>query len=948
MAERRGPLVVFALVVLAAALLFWRPFLVREREVIESSPGPPALEPSEVPLGPGSEACIDQITWTARSELARLGVVAAERSRPLEVTASAGGWAARARVEVPPNVETVDIRLVPRPPREAEGRFCIRNAGAEPTALRARGLGRTTARPLLTIDGGEYPSDIVLTLRRAEPESLGGRLGEVVERATVLVPLSPWSAWLLIAALLVAVPGGAFLALRGALAAAAPAGRRELPPARPFPLAGRGRALRSAAAAVPARAAAVPAWAWLALVVAAAGLWLYVWAGRVGTWQNDEEEYVYLARWVANNLPSSLWEMDLLQRGLQRLEIFILALPLGTMKAPGAFLVAHAINVAIYASAAIPAWLMARGLGLAPRWRLLAAVLVLATPWVVYSTSFLTEPPAYGIWAWTLWAVWRACVVPGARSDLLALAFVALAALTRSGFLVLAALLPLAAIAHQLRFGRLAALWRANPLVVVAIAAGLLALAADLAGVVALAELTGRYGTALNLGSAYWDKLAAYGGRLAVGTGFAVFVIGLGWIAARAIRPRDPAAGAFAVTALAATALLLFANVPAGPDERYVFYLATPLAVGMCAALARRDIAPAAVLAAGVFAAWLVWSTAWNPEGGPYGFFIGPAETFYARVGLLRLETYLPGWISVRTAAFLIALAAAALCAYALGRRPRARMVAGVLVGALVVLQLAQAEYTMRRYVNDAGARFGPSLKERAWVDQAIYGEGTAAIVATALGNTGEFESAWREIQFWNTSVDQVALNGLRGIRTPPGDRVYDLRVDPASGLIEGGPLPRHALVPRTFLDLGLAGAAVARPEYLPAELVRLDQPARARYTVAGAQPDGFIADRGEARVHLWTAGLDPGRDPWCLRLPLSVPAYPGQRIAARWTLAFDGERRSGRIAPGAKADVDLELGPVSPARRLEGVLRARGGVTVADGREIALQLGQLYLVECR
>ena len=941
----RGPLVLAAFVVLAGALLLFRPFLQKEREVVTSTPGPPAIEPSVVALEPGSEACLEGVTFEPRSEIARLGVVPAAAAPELAITARGEGWSSRARVPAGKRADSVEVAL--DPPRGAlVGAFCIRNAGDVRQDLAARGEGRATARPTLKVNGQEVLADVVLTLRRRSPAPVGSRVGEVVDHAAALNPLQPWLVWFLLGAFVLGVPAGALLALRAGSAAP---DEPVAPPVRPAPapprVPGTARA-RAAAAAAARRARRVPAWAWLAGLVLAAAVWLWVWASRVGTWQNDEEEYVYLARWITDGLPERLWDFTFLARGLQRLEIFILALPLGTLPAPDAFLAAHAINVAIYASAAIPAWLVARGLGLGTRWRLLAAVLVLATPWVVYSTSFLTEPPGYGIWTWTVWAVWRACLRPGAGSDLLAFALVFLAALTRSGFLLLAPLLPLAVAARALRFGGAREAWRRNPVVTVVGGAGALALLGWIAGALPVGDLAGNYGKGLNFGlGGFLDKVAIYSGRLAVGTGFVVFAVGLAWLLSRLRGRRGEAEWVFAVVALLAAALLFVANVPAGADERYVIYVAPLLAVATAAAFAQRAVGPVAVGLCGVLAAWLVWRLGWNAEGGPYGFFIGPAETFYARVGLLRLETYLPAWLPVKTAALVLALALTSACAYALSARRRAGTVAAALIAGLVVVQIAQAEYTMRKFANDAGARFGPSLEQRAWVDEAIHGEGRAAVFATSLGNTLGFEAVWRELQFWNTSVSDVALDGARAIRTPIGDAVYEIEVDRATGALRG-PLPGHVVVPRNFLAVMPVGDTVARVDYLPLDLLRLHTPAQARYTIGGVQPDGFIDSGAEASVRFFTAGLDPGVR-WCARFPLHLPGdFSGRRGGGtRWRVRLGRRVEEGRLRPEEARDVDVPLPPGTPAR--DGSVHAEGRVRLADGRTVALQIGQVHVVRC-
>ena len=64
---------------------------------------------------------------------------------------------------------------------------------------------------------------------------------------------------------------------------------------------------------------------------------------------------------------------------------------------------------------------LAKGASLEGRPAVAAALLTVVTPWAVVVTSFLMEPLAYPAFVWSLWAIWRACLRPSPRADLLAL-----------------------------------------------------------------------------------------------------------------------------------------------------------------------------------------------------------------------------------------------------------------------------------------------------------------------------------------------------------------------------------------------------------------------------------------------------------------------------------------------------------------------------------------------
>ena len=75
-----------------------------------------------------------------------------------------------------------------------------------------------------------------------------------------------------------------------------------------------------------------------------------------------------------------------------------------------------------------------------------SAFLSLAIPWAVNTATLMSEAAAYPAFAWTALALHGALVQPSPRRDALAIGALALAFFTRPQFLVLAAVLPLAAV----------------------------------------------------------------------------------------------------------------------------------------------------------------------------------------------------------------------------------------------------------------------------------------------------------------------------------------------------------------------------------------------------------------------------------------------------------------------------------------------------------------------
>ena len=58
------------------------------------------------------------------------------------------------------------------------------------------------------------------------------------------------------------------------------------------------------------------------------------------------------------------------------------------------------------------------------------------------------------------------------------------------------------------------------------------------------------------------------------------------------------------------------------------------------------------------------------------------------------------------------------------------------------------------------GERFGAPHKQRAWVDELLYGKAKVGEFAIAAGNTLSYDPIWRETQFWNTSIKRFLILG--------------------------------------------------------------------------------------------------------------------------------------------------------------------------------------------
>ena len=122
----------------------------------------------------------------------------------------------------------------------------------------------------------------------------------------------------------------------------------------------------------------------------------------------------------------------------------------GTLPPADAATAAHVLNVLLLATAALPAYLLARAVSGSETAGYVAGALTAVTPWLVLSSTLLTENAAYAAFTWSVLLCQRAVARPGPGRDAAALAGLALAFVARTQLVVVAFALPLALILHEL------------------------------------------------------------------------------------------------------------------------------------------------------------------------------------------------------------------------------------------------------------------------------------------------------------------------------------------------------------------------------------------------------------------------------------------------------------------------------------------------------------------
>jgi len=710
-------------------------------------------------------------------------------------------------------------------------------------------------------------------------------------------------------------------------------------------------------------------YALLALIVAVAAAVYTHYALRLANFQADEGLYMSEARYLVNHFPGALFDGAVFIRGLQRIDPLLLATPFAFMRGPGAFEFDRVVQCLLFASTAIPVFIVARGTGLPRGSQLLAAALAVAIPWAVVSGSFLSESAAYPAYAWALCAVWYACVRGSFVSDLLAVLALALAALSRTALLALAPLLPLAVVWHELAFGlrgagalerlrRLpGALWHRHRLVTVLVLAVAAIYVLDAAGVLpgTSKSLTGRYGVpVLEPFNQLLDRYRYYLSRLAVGTGFLALAVGLPWTLRTLARPRDGARNALAVVCLLGIVCVLASLLNAGPDERYVMYAAVPVALMFAAALSER--LGWGVLLATIAVAALIDSATWPEAINPYDFFTYPAAIFYRRALVAHLASAHGARTVERVVVVGLVLLALIVCLL-VARRPRWRPGLAVVLGVGVLgMCVLQTGYDLRKFIGGAGG--GADAAARSFVDDHVPSGARVGALAVSLGESSLYLPIWEATEFWNTSVEEdVYFESPGYLPMPLGSEAMRLTIQPDSGLIGAyaGPgaavpsvLPRYVLVPLQGTNrIVLAGSVVAQSSWVPLELVKVSRPARALWSIANTSFEGFLTSGVPADATIYSGALS-GAGRLCASFSLIAPLG----FKGRWPyVARSGAatRRGWLTTPEQPVKVELPLEPSpSPHGRSATVTAEVHGQASFPGAVLSAKLAFFDVARCQ
>jgi hypothetical protein len=672
-------------------------------------------------------------------------------------------------------------------------------------------------------------------------------------------------------------------------------------------------------------AAARAIWPLVASTVLLAAALAGYYALRATSWavMTDELQVVRLAESIGERLSPVPYVHGVYYGALSQLYPLLLAPFFATMSPPAAETAAHALNAVLLPSAAWPAYLLARSVTGSRVAGLAAAVLTAFTPWLVLTSTLLTENAAYPAFVWAIYLCHRTLSAPSARNDAIALLGLAVAFFARTQLLALAVALPLVVVLHA---GPRRAL-RSHRLLAAVYAAGLL-VAAVLFSAGLLGAVVGNYSVPFDgdlVPAGLWSSAASHFVHVVVGCGVVPFVLATAWALLSLIRSERVEAHAFASISVVVVPLLTLQVAsfdlrftPNGfNQDRYLFYIAPLFAVGAAAALvSRRSFARLAVCAALVFAGfvWLLLQ---------FGAYDDDTVVFWAAPAA-AVHTLIPHDVLLVVAAFLLLGGALAL----MRRKPRLAL--PVVSGVLAVAGAAEAIYVFERYADPTMTRPQKIALARDWVDRAVP-DGQSVALVPAPRDTADY---WWETELWNRQADRILrVDEGRTFSPFPTD---DVSIDFRRGVLRG-PQPSSYLV-LSGSERRFRPEVLQRVRRLPSlELVRVARPYRLEWATRGLTPDGWTVAGRAATLRFYWHGSTERR-----RIVIVLAASRRAALPLDFALHGGGQRRSGWVDPGgARPPVRLNL--CMPTRGFVDItLRTRAGVRIRDGRFVGLHVDRL------
>ena len=589
------------------------------------------------------------------------------------------------------------------------------------------------------------------------------------------------------------------------------------------------------------RLARIPPWAWLTALVVASAVFRYGLSRRVvAPWiMVDELIYSELAKSFAATGHFLIRDVH---HGAYGAVYPLLIAPAWRVfgSVPDAYAAAKTIGSVLMSLTAIPVYFLARRL-LSPLWSLLAALLAVAVPSMMYTGTLMTETVFYPLFVCAALALVLALERPTRMRQLVLLAVCLLAFLTRSQAIVLVPAVATAPLVlawlDRRRVVRVVREFRALYSVLLVAVLGVLVV--ELARGKSPLDVLGSYSVT---GDASYSPgqvskwLLYHVSELDLYLGIVPFAALL--LLTALARSLDRPLRVFLAATLPLTVWLLlevaaFASaLSPRVEERNMFYVAPLFVIALLAWIERGMPRPArAAAVAAVVAAAL-------PGALPYHQLIGTSAEADT-LALLPLWWLQEAVVSPNTIGVVVVAAAAVLAVVFLAISPRYALV----LPALVLLWFAFATERIERFDHgfpkaSVGALYqGMTTSRRDWIDAAVGRDASVAFVYSGRDPTLQPLPLW-ENEFWNRSVGPVY-----DLRQPSMGGLPETRVrERADGVLlfpDGRPVrSAYAL---TDTSVPLAGKVIGLDEVRGMVLRRTEDGMLAIASrVRGTFPDGW------------------------------------------------------------------------------------------------------------
>jgi hypothetical protein len=663
----------------------------------------------------------------------------------------------------------------------------------------------------------------------------------------------------------------------------------------------------------------------------------------------DELQVARLATSIGETLSPVPMIHGVYYGALAQLYPLLLAPFYGTLSAPAAETAAHGLNAVLLASAACPAYLLARSVGRSAAAGCMAAALTVFTPWLVLASTLLTENAAYPAFVWAVYLCHRTLAAPSAGRDAAALAGLALAFFARTQLFVLALLLPVALLLHEAALAAarrgdrsIAAAARsgvaravaAHRVLVVAYGLGASA-AAALAALGSLGRVVGNYAVPFGgdlLPEGLWRSAAAHLDHVVVGAGILPFVLAAAWAITAVIRPERKEAHAFAVLLLVLAPLLTFEvasfDLRFTPNQfiqdRYLVYLVPLFAVGAAAWLVQPTQRKLRIVTLAVAAGALVGLLEFSSfDDRAIIFWAAPGGAVHPAIAAIAEPIGLSADVFLRIATVAGAVAAAVVTARA------SRGGAIVIAIAVACFGAYGAAYVLHQYSDPVMTRHLAGAG-RDWIDSAVPDGRSVALVPSPL----EDRPYWWEAELWNKDVDRVLRVGGGRTFTPfPADKV---RVDYAAGLLRGAQPSDYLVLSPRETRFHLAGARrVANGR--PLTLVRVRRPYRLTWATRGITLDGWTRPGETATIRLYG---NHGGERRIVTLTLAASRFAPRPV--EFVFAAGRAIVRGGVDPGG-ARPPVRLAVCVPAGgHVDTTITTDGATYLPDRRVVALHVDGL------